>query len=389
MKYLILLLLIIECYGFINFNSIMRSSCRIVKEYYKDDMYYKRVENNKNRNISIVLWNGYDVKPIYYNKFINNIINNGYKKNLSIECYVVRNNKIPNNLSNYYLLGHSSGGYQVLKKGYNKNIKASIVYGSTNNINKKLYYGFGKIEKDERKKTLVILADKDRYINVLNLNDEIEKKSSSYKYLIAPNNYHDSISNGKTNCIGNIFNENKLYNNTHLSNQISKMIIEYLLDIEKLDNNLDKLIKNSNYYLNNLTYINEIDRNEFPLYILNNIYDVFNYDIIRNYLEFIISKPFINKLKIYVDYNILWIKSFNDKIEKKNLEKAYNKFFNKMGVIDKKYKIEIKDNCNTLSWIINKPYIKNNKIVIQHYNFLFYNYYKIPTLLYLCMNMNI
>ena len=82
-----------------------------------------------------------NIKPIYYNKFVNLIQKIGYKKGLGIECHVVRKYKKPKNLTNYYLFGHSSGGYQVLKDRYDKNIKANIVYGATHNSNKKLYFG--------------------------------------------------------------------------------------------------------------------------------------------------------------------------------------------------------------------------------------------------------
>ena len=115
MKYIIFLLCILQCNAFLNFCSIFRSSKNIINQYYNhDDMYYKSVNNKK--NVSLVIWDGYNIKPIYYNKFVNLIQEIGYKKGLGIECHVVRKYKKPKNLTNYYLFGHSSGGYQVLKE---------------------------------------------------------------------------------------------------------------------------------------------------------------------------------------------------------------------------------------------------------------------------------
>lgn len=385
MKYIIFLLCILQCNAFLNFCSIFRSSKNIINQYYNhDDMYYKSVNNKK--NVSLVIWNGYNIKPIYYNKFVNLIQEIGYKKGLGIECHVVRKYKKPKNLTNYYLFGHSSGGYQVLKDRYDKNIKANIVYGATHNSNKKLYFGFGKLEKVPLKKTLVILGDRDKFINVFNLNDEIEK-NSSYIHLISQNNYHDSISNGETNIIGKILKDEKLYNNSYLSEEIAKYLIEYILYIEGDDNNMDYLIEDTNRYLESLNYVNYVDKTIVPSYILNNLFNDIEYQVFNDLIKFIISKPFLNNLKLYVDYNTIWIKSFNKKLNIKNLEKSYNNIFNESKLFYSNYKIIVNKNKNTLEWIKNKPYIDNDKIIIQEFSFLFFNYYKVPTLVHFCMNV--
>lgn len=385
MKYIIFLLFILQCNAFLNFCSIFRSSKNIINQYYNhDDMYYKSVNNKK--NVSLVIWNGYNIKPIYYNKFVNLIQEIGYKKGLGIECHVVRKYKKPKNLTNYYLFGHSSGGYQVLKDKYDNNIKANIVYGATHNNNKKLYFGFGKLEKDPLKKTLVILGDRDKFINVFNLNDEIEK-NSSYIHLISQNNYHDSISNGETNIIGKILKDEKLYNNTYLSEEIAKYLIEYILYIEGNDNNMDYLIEDTNKYLESLNYVNYVDKTIVPSYILNNLFNDIEYQVFNDLIKFIISKPFLNNLKLYVDYNTIWIKSFNKKLNITNLEKSYNNIFNESKLFYSKYKVIVNKNNNTLEWIKNKPYIDNDKIIIQEFSFLFFNYYKVPTLVHFCMNV--
>ena len=385
MKYIIFLLCILQCNAFLNFCSIFRSSKSIINQYYNhDDMYYKSVNNKK--NVSLVIWNGYNIKPIYYNKFVNLIQEIGYKKGLGIECHVVRKYKKPKNLTNYYLFGHSSGGYQVLKDEYDKNIKANIVYGATHNNNKKLYFGFGKLEKDPLKKTLVILGDRDKFINVFNLNDEIEK-NSSYIHLISQNNYHDSISNGETNIIGKILKDEKLYNNSYLSEEIAKYLIEYILYIEGNDNNMDYLIENTNKYLESLNYVNYVDKTIVPSYILNNLFNDIEYQVFNDLIKFIISKPFLNNLKLYVDYNTIWIKSFNKKLDIKNLEKSYNNIFNESKLFYSNYKVIVNKNKNTFDWIKNNPYIDNDKIIIQEFSFLFFNYYKVPTLVHFCMNV--
>jgi len=385
MKYIIFLLCILQCNAFLNFCSIFRSSKNIINQYYNhDDMYYKSVNNKK--NVSLVIWNGYNIKPIYYNKFVNLIQEIGYKKGLGIECHVVRKYKKPKNLTNYYLFGHSSGGYQVLKDRYDKNIKANIVYGATHNSNKKLYFGFGKLEKEPLKKTLVILGDRDKFINVFNLNDEIEKNSSCI-HLISQNNYHDSISNGETNIIGKFLKDEKLYNNSYLSEEIAKYLIEYILYIEGNDNNMDYLIEDTNKYLENLNYINYIDKTIVPSYILNNLFNDIEYQVFNDLIKFIISKPILNNLKLYVDYNTIWIKSFNKKLNITNLEKSYNNIFNESKLFYNNYKVIVNKNKNTLEWIKNKPYIDSDKIIIQGFSFLFFNYYKVPTLVHFCMNV--
>ena len=385
MKYIIFLLCILQCNAFLNFCSIFRSSKSIINQYYNhDDMYYKSVNNKK--NVSLVIWNGYNIKPIYYNKFVNLIQEIGYKKGLGIECHVVRKYKKPKNLTNYYLFGHSSGGYQVLKDEYDKNIKANIVYGATHNNNKKLYFGFGKLEKDPLKKTLVILGDRDKFINVFNVNDEIEK-NSSYIHLISQNNYHDSISNGETNIIGKILKDEKLYNNSYLSEEIAKYLIEYILYIEGNDNNMDYLIENTNKYLESLNYVSYVDKTIVPSYILNNLFNDIEYQVFNDLIKFIISKPFLNNLKLYVDYNTIWIKSFNKKLDIKNLEKSYNNIFNESKLFYSNYKVIVNKNKNTFDWIKNNPYIDNDKIIIQEFSFLFFNYYKVPTLVHFCMNV--
>jgi len=385
MKYIIFLLCILQCNAFLNFCSIFRSSKNIINQYYNhDDMYYKSVNNKK--NVSLVIWNGYNIKPIYYNKFVNLIQEIGYKKGLGIECHVVRKYKKPKNLTNYYLFGHSSGGYQVLKDEYDKNIKANIVYGATHNSNKKLYFGFGKLEKEPLKKTLVILGDRDKFINVFNLNDEIEK-NSSYIHLISQNNYHDSISNGETNIIGKFLKDEKLYNNSYLSEEIAKYLIEYILYIEGDDNNMDYLIEDTNKYLECLNYVNYVDKTIVPSYVLNNLFNDIEYQVFNDLIKFIISKPFLNNLKLYVDYNTIWIKSFNKKLSITNLEKCYNNIFNESKLFYSNYKVIVNKNKNTLDWIKNKPYIDNDKIIIQEFSFLFFNYYKVPTLVHFCMNV--
>lgn len=385
MKYIIFLLCILQCNAFLNFCSIFRSSKNIINQYYNhDDMYYKSVNNKK--NVSLVIWNGYNIKPIYYNKFVNLIQEIGYKKGLGIECHVVRKYKKPKNLTNYYLFGHSSGGYQVLKDEYDKNIKANIVYGATHNSNKKLYFGIGKLKKEPLKKTLVILGDRDKFINVFNLNDEIEK-NSSYIHLISQNNYHDSISNGETNIIGKFLKDEKLYNNSYLSEEIAKYLIEYILYIEGDDNNMDYLIEDTNKYLECLNYVNYVDKTIVPSYVLNNLFNDIEYQVFNDLIKFIISKPFLNNLKLYVDYNTIWIKSFNKKLSITNLEKCYNNIFNESKLFYSNYKVIVNKNKNTLDWIKNKPYIDNDKIIIQEFSFLFFNYYKVPTLVHFCMNV--
>jgi hypothetical protein len=120
---------------------------------------------------------------------------------------------------------------------------------------------------------------------------------------------------------------------------------------------------------------------------LNNLFNDIEYNVFNDLIKFIISKPILNNLKLYVDYNTIWIKSFNKKLNITNLEKSYNNIFNESKLFYNKYKVIVNKNKNTLEWIKNKPYIDSEKIIIQEFSFLFFNYYKVPTLVHFCMNV--
>ena len=75
MRLLILLCLINSINGFINFNSIFRSSLHIINK--PNIAYYKPIPANK--NITFVVWTGYKINPIHYSTFISNIQTLGSK----------------------------------------------------------------------------------------------------------------------------------------------------------------------------------------------------------------------------------------------------------------------------------------------------------------------
>jgi hypothetical protein len=100
-----------------------------------------------------------------------------------------------------------------------------------------------------------------------------------------------------------------------------------------------------------------------------------------NLLSFLWSKPFFNNIHTYVDLEQIWIKTSKSKIDKYNLNDIYKK-------IPIGNEIKIITHYNIISWILSKCYVKNNVVHLHHFGFMFFNYYKLPTMYFFSNEYN-
>lgn len=316
-------------------------------------IYYKSLPYEKNnKNITFVLWTGNSINPIHYEKFIKNIQIIGIQKRLNIEAFVSKNCDLPENKTNIFLFGHLLGGYRTLLAS-NKNITAKMVYGIYNN----------------NKDILTISGEFDKNLNILKTKNSI----------IAKNNYHLSICNGKTNNLMSLFDKNtKIQNNNKLCLDIANICIEFILLTIKETNCLNYYIYKSEKIYNITNSIHKNDKNIFVNYLILKLYNSFKHYTYYNFYNFILSSILYNNINSYVDLNHIWLKTNKPKINITILNKIYNK-----ALLKKKLKIRIIKHYNIMSWILSKCYHKSNKIYIHHFNFLSLNYYKIPTMYYI------
>ena len=375
MRLLILLCLINSINGFINFNSIFRSSLNIINK--PNIINYKPISSHTtNNNITFVIWTGYKINPIHYSTFVSNIQTLGIQHNLNIEAIVSNECYLPENKDNIYLFGHSSGGYRVLLNNCNK-IKSKIVYGATHNFKNKLYFGFGKILPNNDINTLTILGEYDKYINIFNIKDE-PNNPNQYN-IIAKGSNHLTITNGKTNCLMALFEKENIKNDSPLN--IANICMEFILMNENKNNNLNYYVSITNTIINVTSKIHLTDKNIFVNYLLTELYKDYKQQNHYNLLSFLWSKPFFNNIHTYVDLEQIWIKTSKSKIDKYNLNDIYKK-------IPIGNEIKIITHYNIISWILSKCYVKNNVVHLHHFGFMFFNYYKLPTMYFFSNEYN-